>query len=607
MIRQLRTTFSLIGDQSRGWIVLAVLGSVALALLDTLGVAAMLPLMTLLSTGDTSAGATGFISRFLGTNDVQTLVLALAGLVAVCFVVKSISSISFRWWLLGHTASLAAEASVELMRRYVLSSFGQHKKRGIAEIYRNIGGAVSQTFNGVALGILSLLGDVLIVVALAIVLFIASPLATLFAVVFFTIAIWGVQAILRKAQVRAGQEALEADAEAWAAIMPGFDGFRESRLTSSAHRFVSAFERARDKQVYAGRKSTMFSELPRYVLEVSFILAVMGMSVILFATGTVENAIAVLAVFAAASLRLLPTLNKITATIGTIRAGQSSVSTLANEVTNLDEERRHSELRSSDHVYRGDIALEGVSFYYEEDSAPALDSVDLTIKAGQTTAIVGASGAGKSTLLDLILGLHEPSSGRIICGSKSIHDDLVGWYESLSLVPQDVYMIDDTLEVNIAYGVDAENIDQERIARSVKLAQLEGFVSDLPEGLQTRLGQRGVRLSGGQRQRVGIARALYRVPEILILDEATSALDNETEHQITKTINSLRGDMTLIVVAHRLSTVRDADSILFMKDGAVEAEGTFEQLRTTNKEFARLVALGSLDVTEAPSAGGERP
>ncbi|WP_424464662.1 ABC transporter ATP-binding protein [Pseudoclavibacter helvolus] len=563
-------------------------------MLDTIGVAAMLPLMTLLTTGDTQSGFVGAVSEAVGTSEVSTLVVVLAGLVAVCFVAKSVTSILFRWWLLGHTAVLTAEASVELMRRYVLSSYGSHKKRNLADVYRNIGVAVSQTFNQVGLGLLSLLSDALVLLMLALVLLIASPLATLFAVVFFSVATWSIQAILKQRQIRAGKQYVDADGEAWAAIMPGLDGFRESRLTSSGHRFVKAFGHARESQAQAQRRTTMLSELPRYTLEVSFILAVIGMAVILFATGTPENALAVLGVFAAASLRLLPTLNRVTATIGTVRAGQGAMHTLVEEVEKLDEEERHSEARKTDHKFRGPITISGVTYRYPDSERAVLDGVSLTVQEGKTTAIVGASGAGKSTLLDIILGLIPPTRGDVRCGGRSIHDDLVAWFESVGLVPQDVYMVDDTLENNIAYGVDPADIDRERVAQVVEQARLTGFVADLPDGLQTRLGQRGVRLSGGQRQRVGIARALYRRPQILILDEATSALDNVTEHQITETVAGLRGDMTIIVVAHRLSTVRDADTIVFMKDGAVESTGTFSQLRQSNADFERLVELGSL-------------
>lgn len=602
LFQDLKTSLTLINTSIRGWVSLAVLGSVLLAALDTVGVAAMLPLMTLLTTGDTEAGVVGVISRLVGTDDLQTLIVVLAALVAVCFIVKSVTAVYFRWWLLGHTVGLSAQAATELMRRYVLASYSRHKTRDLAAVYRNIGTAVTQTFNQVGLGLLSLLADVLTLVALALVLLVASPLATLFAVGFFAVTTWGIQALLKKHQVAAGKRYIEADLDAWLAIMPGLDGFRESRLTSSAEKFVTQFEGARKRQASSGRLTTMLSEVPRYALEVSFIFAVIGMAVVLFATGSAEAALSVLGVFAAASLRLLPTLNRVTATIGAIRGGQGAVHTLATEVRELSMDSQHSESRKTDHQYEGDIVLNNVSFTYPDDDKSMLNSISLTISEGKTTAIVGGSGAGKSTLLDLILGLQLPSDGSISTGGVSIFDDIVAWYETLGLVPQDVYMIDDTLERNIAYGVDHELVDKARVAEVIRLAKLETFVESLPDGLSTRLGQRGVRLSGGQRQRVGIARALYRRPSVLILDEATSALDNSTEHQITKTIESLKGDMTMILVAHRLSTVKEADSIVFMKDGSIQAIGSFDELQRQNSDFRRLVELGNLT-----SPSGETP
>jgi ABC-type multidrug transport system fused ATPase/permease subunit len=210
-------------------------------------------------------------------------------------------------------------------------------------------------------------------------------------------------------------------------------------------------------------------------------------------------------------------------------------------------------------------------------------------------AFVGSSGAGKSTLLDLVLGLLEPTEGSIECGDRSISDDLAAWYAELGVVPQDVFLLNDTLSANIAFGVSAERVDRARIDEVMAMSQLDGLLAELPEGLETVVGERGVRLSGGQRQRIGLARALYRRPSVLVLDEATSALDNLTEHEIAATLGRLQGSMTILIVAHRLSTVRHADTLVFLKDGRIEAEGGFEQVRAQSADFARLVELGALD------------
>jgi ABC-type multidrug transport system fused ATPase/permease subunit len=239
--------------------------------------------------------------------------------------------------------------------------------------------------------------------------------------------------------------------------------------------------------------------------------------------------------------------------------------------------------------------LRDLSFRYPDAEDFVLRGISLEIRENRTTAFVGSSGAGKSTLLDVVLGLLQPTEGQVVVGGRVIVDDLAGWYAGLGVVPQDVFLLNDTLATNIAFGVPRDEIDRDRVHEVVRMAQLESLVGQLPEGLETVVGERGVRLSGGQRQRIGLARALYRRPRVLVLDEATSALDNVTEHEIAKTLGALQGTLTIVIVAHRLSTVRHADTLVFLKDGQVQTEGTFEEVRAGNADFARLVELGELD------------
>jgi ABC-type multidrug transport system fused ATPase/permease subunit len=245
--------------------------------------------------------------------------------------------------------------------------------------------------------------------------------------------------------------------------------------------------------------------------------------------------------------------------------------------------------------YTGDIVLRDLTYQYPGAERPAVDAVSLVIPENTTTAFVGSSGAGKSTLLDLLLGLLEPSAGTIECGGRPILDDKASWYSNLGVVPQDVILMNDTLAANIAFGLRPADRDGERMREVIAMAQLTDLVAELPDGLDTVIGERGTRLSGGQRQRLGLARALYRAPRVLVLDEATSALDNVTEHEIAETLARLGGRMTIIIVAHRLSTVRGADTLAFLKDGRLQDTGTFAEVRAANADFARLVELGKLD------------
>ena len=530
----------------------------------------------------------------MGTTDPAVLIPAVAMLVALLFVVKSATALVFRWWLLGRTTRVSALSSAELMRLYVLAPYSDHRSRRMSEVYRNITDATNQSAS-VLLGVMSMIADVLVVVAITIILAITAPLVTLMTVALFGFFVFGLQGMLRGRQARIGEEMAESGLEAWQFLMPGLEGFREARLTSSASAFVEGFREARLRRARAGRELGILSDAPRYVLEIVFVIAIVGISILLFATGTPAQAITVLGVFAAASLRALPTLNRITASLATIRTGRAGLDIVSRTTEELEVGGTHEEQPRSDERYTGDIAIRGVTFRYPDAAVPVLEKVTLTIDQNRTTAFVGSSGAGKSTLLDLILGLLEPTEGSIECGGRPILDDRAAWYEGLGVVPQDVFLINDTVAANIAFGVSPEHIEHARIREVVAMSQLDALIAELPEGLETKVGERGVRLSGGQRQRLGLARALYRRPSVLVLDEATSALDNATEFEIATTLRGLQGTITILIVAHRLSTVRNADTLVFLKGGHIEAMGSFEGVRGQSSDFARLVELGELN------------
>ena len=590
---QLRMVLGMAGAEPKRWVIGTVGASLLLAALDTIGVAAMVPLTQLL-TGDTESWLVERISQTLGTTELSTLIPAVAVLITIVFIVKSIGALAFRWWLLGRTTRISALSSAELARRYALAPYADHRSRRISELYRNINDATVQSAS-VLLGVVSLVSDVVVLAAIVVVLAWTSLAVTLFAVVLFGVLVFGVQILLRRRQYRLGEELAAAGLEAWQFLLPGLDGFREARLTSSANAFIDGFRAARMRYARAARVMGILSDAPRYLLEIGFVVAILGISVILFTTGTPAEALTVLGVFAAASLRALPGLNRVAANLATIRTGRAGLDIISNAIDELDAGGVHDERPRSSQPFSGDIELRDLSFRYPDSEEFVLREISLDVHENRTTAFVGSSGAGKSTLLDIVLGLLQPTEGEVVVGGRSIAADLAGWYSELGVVPQDVFLLNDTLTSNIAFGIRHDEVDPVRVREVIRMAQLDGLITELPAGLDTVVGERGVRLSGGQRQRIGLARALYRQPRVLVLDEATSALDNVTEHEIAKTLGVLQGTLTIVIVAHRLSTVRHADTLVFLKDGRIEAEGTFEEVRAASPDFARLVELGELD------------
>jgi len=594
LLSQLGVLLRVTGADPRRWILTTVAASVVLALLDMAGVAAMLPLMTLITEGKPDGTVLAWVVAAAGSAELSVLIPLIGGFIALVFLIKTAGSLLFRWWLLGRTTRITALASAELMNRYVQAPYAAHRARPLSVVYRNINDATNQAAS-VLMAVVTLCSDALVLVAIMTVLALVAPGATVFTIVLFGGIVGGVQYALRRRQLRIGETLAQAGLESWQALMPGLEGFRETRLSSRGSAFVADFRESRLRSARAGRELSFMSDVPRHILEIAFIIAIVGISILMFAVGSADQVVPVLGLFATAALRALPTLSRVSANLATIRVGGVGLNIMVEALADLDPDELYDEQPRSDEPFRGDIVLDDVTFRYPDSDATVLDRLTLTIGENRTVAFTGGSGAGKTTVIDLILGLFSPTSGTVRCGGRSISDDLATWYSGIGVVPQDVYLLSDTIARNVAFGVDPADIDRERVRTALEQAQLSELVQELPDGIDTVVGDRGARLSGGQRQRVGLARALYLRPRVLVLDEATSALDNATEHEISQTLRTLQGTMTIVIVAHRLSTVRTVDHLVHLRDGGIAAQGTFDEVRAEDDEFARLVQLGRLE------------
>ena len=309
--------------------------------------------------------------------------------------------------------------------------------------------------------------------------------------------------------------------------------------------------------------------------------------------------------FATACIRILPNATRMIANLGSIRANEFASEEVAKVIRSMSpEEQRLQMVEFKDEIDPAtiinsdiepvDVQIDNLVYRYPDGDKDVLKDIQLDVPAGTSVAFVGGSGSGKTTLVDLILGLLTPTSGTISSQGKDIHTDLPSWDQKIGYVPQDPYLGNGTLREAVAFGIPKQYIDEDRVLYCLELAELMPVVETLEDGIDTPIGENGNRLSGGQRQRVGIARAMYRNPSLLIMDEATSALDNETEHKITQTINRISQEITVIIVAHRLSTVRNVDQLVYLSQGRIANKGTFKEVQAANEEFANLVRLGQL-------------
>ncbi|WP_210649291.1 ABC transporter ATP-binding protein [Nocardioides sp. SYSU D00065] len=595
-------TGELLDLDTRRKLLLSVGGSVVLSLLDVLGVLAMLPMMQYITDQDPDAGALGAVNGLLGHPEEEALVAALALIIVGAFVLKDVFALLFRRWQLTFMARNQVAIQARLLEGYLVGPYAWHLTKNTSDKLWTVGAAVGMGYTGGLSAALALLTEVLTIAFVFASLFFISPLATAAALVYFGIAGLVVQRGIRPRILRASQRNLEASKAVSKSSLQSLTAVKEIKLRHAQDPFVRTFASASEEGARASATATLLAEIPKYFLEIVFIVGVGLLAVGAAAGNTSGDSLTLLGIFVAAGTRILPSAVRLINALAGIRFARAPLAHVVSENRML-EDARNAELaaRVTTTVPSGDVAVRGLTFAYDDQpDEDVLRGVDLDIPSGRTVALVGSSGAGKSTFIDILLGLHRPRDGSITAGGTSIFDNLPDWQRQLAVVPQDVTLLDETLRANIAFD---EDLDEGRLAEAVHRAQLDDLVRSMPQGLDAEIGERGVRLSGGQRQRIGIARALYRRPAVLVLDEATSALDNETERRLTETIESLKGTMTIVIVAHRLSTVRHCDQLVFMADGRVATVGTFDEVAARNEQFARLVELGSLAPPAPASAG----
>ena len=368
-------------------------------------------------------------------------------------------------------------------------------------------------------------------------------------------------------------------------MQDGVGGIKDTIVLSSEEYFESNFQKNVDLQARIKRNSDVASLMPRYAIE-TLMMVSMGLGLFwLSQLGSLESHLASIAFLAVVSVRILPMSNRIFTSISNMRSATASLDIVEETGKPISVKQQNAQFGSVGKFEKIEICH--IEYGYE-NSEKIIDGVSFELLRGDVVGLVGESGAGKTTLVDIFLGLLPPKSGEILCDGKDIKENMMAWKKRIGYVQQSVYLMDTTIKENIAYGIPIEQINQEQVEEVIKLAKLSDWVDGLPLKSMSLVGERGVRVSGGQRQRIGIARALYRNPEILVLDEAASALDNNTEHKIMDDIYNLRGERTIFMIAHRLESIRRCDRILLLQKGKIVDSGTFEELMSQSEPFQKL-------------------
>ena len=573
-----------------GWMLLG-------ALLEMAGTALLLLFLDLVARPASIPTRLGGLAEAIAPGDPNRFVLLFGVAIALLFVVKNALIATVIWRQNRFAQVKQSEFSAALLAAYLERPYSFHLEHNSAFLLNKIVTETPLLFLGALLPFLEMTLELLRSAGTLAVLFATDFWATLAtALVLGGLAIAFFGSIQRRLVVW-GAAMTAGFAHCYQAVNQGLGAVKEVKVLGREPFFVERFRRASlDTAVYRIREGTV-SQLPQLFLEAIVVAGLVLMVVVLLQrTASLEALAPVLSVFALAAFRLIPSINKIVGCATQIKAAAAAVDDVAGELGGSAARLAAAPAPAATRfAFRDKLVIEGLGYHYPTGRHAALSGVELTIRRGESVALVGPSGAGKSTLADVILGVLEPAEGRILVDGTDVARDRRGWQSKIGYVPQSIYLTDDSLRRNIALGLPDALINATQLADAIRLARLDAVIAQLPEGLDSMVGEHGVRLSGGQRQRVGIARALYHRPEVLVLDEATSALDNVLEREVGQAIQTLEGRVTMIVIAHRLSTARQCDRVILMKDGRVEDAGPFAELVERSPDMRRLVELGQLN------------
>lgn len=488
-----------------------------------------------------------------------------------------------------------AMLSSYLIGSYITAPWEVHIQRNSAVMVRNVVKSIEGAFSDFINPLLANLADALLVVAVCSVLVLVQPMVTILVVGVLLVLTVPFYKSFKDRASRWGTLSHQNEANMLRWLNEGLGSLKELKVYGRESFVLAGFS----SEAFAkARHYTLLQTIcgaPRAVIEVVMIGGMVLVIVLLQMQGqSLQEAIPTLGLLGVAAFRLVPTVSRLANGFVTMRYGAAALDQIYDDVV-LHEARcvKHEGDQNCEKLkFKKDIVLKGVTFYYPQRDTPAISDVYLNIERGQLMALVGPSGSGKTTLVDLILGILSPSSGSIMVDGQNIATNLRGWQRNIGYVPQTIFLSDASLRSNIAFAIPDKDINDQRIHDVVRLAGLNDIVRELPEGLATKVGERGICLSGGQRQRVGIARALYGNPDLLVLDEATSALDGISEKQIAHALERLKGMVTILVIAHRLTTVQWCDQLVFLKKGRVIGVGRYDDLVGGNAEFRHFVQGG---------------
>lgn len=548
------------------------------AILEALGISVVVPIVQVVMDEHIleKPGLVKTLYDFLGMKNQTQFTLVILGAMAAIFAIKNIYLYIQQKALCHFVYTNQFRTSQRMMRNYLHKNYEFFLNADTAIVQRTITSDVNNMY-ALILNSLQLVSEIIVFAIIAVVLIVSDWQLTLVISGMLGVTMLLINKAIKPIMRKAGKDNQDYYSRLFKLISQTVMGIKEVKVTGREQYFVDEYIKCGKGYVDAVQKYTLLTSIPRLLIETVCISGTVIYMMVLIGMGTpLSELITTLTVFAAAVVRLMPCATRMNTYLNNISYFEPFLMGVSD---NLQDEINHPDLKiefskedQKKMPVHKDITLKDITYAYPGSDKLIFDHANMEIPIGKAVGIVGTTGAGKSTVVDILLGLLKMQGGTVYADGVDINSDYYGWLKNVGYIPQMIFMLDDTIRRNVAFGVADENISEERVWEVLKEAQLDEFIKTLPEGLDTSIGERGIRLSGGQRQRIGIARSLYNDPDVLIMDEATSALDNDTEAAIIESINRLHGKKTLVIIAHRLQTIENCDMIYRVEDGKVIRE-----------------------------------
>lgn len=560
--------------QMVGLVIIMIIG----AALNVLGVSLIVPVVNVVMDADAvdKSELLRMLYSILHTDSKQLVSVVVMVSLVLVFILKNVFLYFQTKALFAFVYTNQFRTSQRMMKNYIKRPYEFFLNADTAVVQRTITSDVNNMY-ALILSLLQLISDCIIFLFLVGFCLIQDVIMSIILATVMILLLWVIKCVLKPILRRAGEENQEFYSGLFKHISQTVHGIKEVKVAGKEKYFVDQYMKCGAGYVSAVQRYNLYNNIPKLLIETICVMSMIGYMLVQMLRGVDSGSMMqTLTAFAAAALVLLPSVNRINNSINNITyfepffMGVSD--TLQDDIGEENTDMTFSAETAEKMPVKKMIRLEDITYSYPGTEKLIFDHADAQFPIGKAVGIVGSSGAGKTTVVDILLGLLDTKTGHVYADDTDIQDNYRGWLKNIGYIPQMIYMLDDTIRKNVAFGIEDEKIDEERIWEVLKEAQLDDFVRSLPEGLDTSIGERGIRLSGGQRQRIGIARALYEDPEVLILDEATSALDNDTEAAIMDSINMLHGRKTLIIIAHRLQTIEKCDMIYRVADGKMKPE-----------------------------------